>query len=145
MAIETPQTFENHTRKVPVFVVGQFILLVNLIWRLYELRYGISFGSVMNVLTGAALIVLFVFVRRSALTVQDRLIRLEMCLRLAGELPPDLQARIPDFTVDQLISLRFAGDAELPELARKVLDEKMNDRTAIKKLIKEWQADYLRA
>ena len=40
----------------------------------------------MNVLTGAALIVLFVFVRRSALTVQDRLIRLEMCLRLAGEL-----------------------------------------------------------
>ncbi|MCU1343192.1 MAG: hypothetical protein JWN92_2615, partial [Candidatus Acidoferrum typicum] len=34
---------------------------------------------------------------------------------------------------------------ELPALARKVLDEKLNDRKAIKKLIKNWQADYLRA
>ena len=41
--------------------------------------------------------------------------------------------------------MRFAGDAELPALARKVLDEKMNDRKAIKQLVKDWQADYLRA
>jgi hypothetical protein len=41
--------------------------------------------------------------------------------------------------------LRFASDAELPALARKVLEEKMNDRKAIKQLIKDWQADYLRA
>ena len=38
-----------------------------------------------------------------------------------------------------------APDAELPALARKVLDEKMNDRKAIKQLIKNWQADHLRA
>jgi hypothetical protein len=77
--------------------------------------------------------------------VQDRVIRLEMRLRLAGVLPADLQARIPEFTVDQLVSLRFASDAELPGLARKVLDDKIADRKAIKQLIKEWQADYLRA
>ena len=118
---------------------------MNLTGGLVNLRHGISFGSVMNVLVGAALIVLFGFARNSSLAVQDRLIRLEMRLRLARLLPPDLQSRVPEFTLDQLISLRFAGDAELPALARKVLDEKLNDRKAVKKLVKDWQADYLRA
>ena len=145
MANEKPQNFENHTRKIPFFVGGQLVLIVNLIGGLVNLRHGISFGSVMNVLVGAALIVLFGFARNSSLAVEDRLIRLEMRLRLARLLPPDLQSRVPEFTLDQLISLRFAGDAELPALARKVLDEKLNDRKAIKKLVKDWQADYLRA
>ena len=30
-------------------------------------------------------------------------------------------------------------------LARKVLDDKMSDRKAIKQLVKDWQADYVRA
>jgi len=68
-----------------------------------------------------------------------------MRLHLAEILPVDLRPRIPEFTVAQLGSLRFAGDAELPALARKVLDDKMNDRKAIKQLIKDWRADYLRA
>ena len=145
MANEKTQTFENHTRQVPVFVIGNLVLIVNLVGRLVDLRHGISFGSVMDVLVGAALIVLFVFARNSTLAVQNRLIRLEMRLRLAGVLPADLCPRIPEFTLDQLISLRFACDAELPALARKVLDEKLNDRKAIKQLVKNWQADYLRA
>jgi hypothetical protein len=145
MANEKPQNFENHARQVPAFVIGQLVLMVNLVGRLVALRYGITFGSVMNVLVGAVLIVLFGFARNSTLAVQNRLIRLEMRLRLAGLLPADLKPRIPEFTLDQLISLRFAGDAELPGLARKVLDEKLNDRKAIKKLVKDWQADYLRA
>ena len=145
MANQKQQNFANHARKVPVFAGGLLVLLVNLVGRLYGLRYGISFGSVMNVLMGAALIALFIFARRSALAVQDRLIRLEMRLRLAGVLPADLCPRIPEFTLGQLISLRFASDAELPALARKVLDKKLNDRKAVKQMIKDWQADYLRA
>jgi hypothetical protein len=121
------------------------VLFVNLVGRLVDLRHGISFGPVMDVLVSAALIALFVMGRNSVVGVQDRVIRLEMRLRLAGVLPPDLCSRIPEFTVGQLVSLRFACDAELPELARKVLDEKLDDRKAIKKLIKNWQADYLRA
>jgi hypothetical protein len=145
MASQKPQNFENHTRQVPIFVTGMLVLLVNLGGRLYNLRNGISFGSIMAVLVALVLIPLFVTARQSTVMVQDRVIRLEMRLRLAGVLPADLQARIPEFTVDQLVSLRFASDAELPALARKVLDEKMNDRKAIKRLVKNWQADYLRA
>jgi hypothetical protein len=47
--------------------------------------------------------------------------------------------------VGQLVALRFASDAELPGLARKVLDEKVNDRKTIKKMIQSWQTDLLRA
>ena len=79
------------------------------------------------------------------LAVQDRVIRLEMRLRLQQLLPQELRPRIPDFTIDQLIALRFASDAELPGLARKVLDEKLAERKAIKKLIQNWQPDYQRA
>jgi hypothetical protein len=145
MANEKPQNFENHARQVPLFAGAQIILMVSLVGYLVALRNGISFRSVMDVLVGASLIALFVFARNSTLAVQNRLIRLEMRLRLKGLLPDDLQSRIPEFTLDQLISLRFACDAELPALARKVLDEKMNDRKTIKKLVKDWQADYLRA
>jgi hypothetical protein len=84
------------------------------------------------------------FARTFALTVQDRVIRLEMQVRLA-RLAPDLAARFGEFTVGQLCSLRFAGDGELPELARRVLSEKLDDRKAIKKQIRDWQADHLRA
>jgi len=60
-------------------------------------------------------------------------------------LSADLRPRIPEFSVNQLVALRFASDAELPALARKVLDEKLNDRKAIKKMIREWQPDFVRA
>jgi hypothetical protein len=145
MANQKPQNFENHKRQVPVFALGNLVLFVNLVGRLIGLRHGISFGPVMDVLVSAALITLFVMARNSVVTVQDRLVRLEMRLRLAGVLPADLLPRIPEFTVAQLVSLRFASDAELPALARKVLDEKLDDRKAIKRMVKDWQADYLRA
>jgi hypothetical protein len=145
MASEKPQNFENHARQIIIFVVGNLVLMVNLVGRLVDLRHGITFGSVMDVLVGAALIALFTMGRNSVLAVQDRLIRLEMRLRLARVLPADLCPRIPEFSVGQLVALRFACDAELSGLARKVLDEKLNDRKAIKRLVKDWQADYLRA
>jgi hypothetical protein len=63
---------------------------------------------------------------------------------MATLLPADLKPRIGDFTTAQLIALRFASDAELPDLARRVLDEGLTDRKAIKRLIKEWRADYCR-
>ena len=146
MAQEKKQNFENHGRIVPAyhgFVF--FVFVINLTWSLVDLRFGITFASAMRVLMAAALVVFFFKARIFALTVQDRVIRLEMQLRLARLLPADLQARIAEFTVNQLVSLRFAGDEELPALARQVLQEKLGDRKAIKRRIKNWQGDFLRA
>jgi hypothetical protein len=82
--------------------------------------------------------------RLFALGVQDRVIRLEERMRYQRLLPEDLKPRIGEFTINQLVSLRFASDAELPTLARKVLDGKMIERKAIKQMVQNWRADYQR-
>ena len=147
MANEKPQNLQNHTRLVPPF--HMFVLpvfMVNIIWTIRTLvKAGISFESVFGVLMALALFLLAFYARTFALTVQDRVIRLEMRLRLAQVLPTELRPRISEFTSGQLVSMRFACDTELPTIARKVLDDKMNDRKAIKQLIKDWQSDSLRA
>ena len=140
------QNFENHTKIVPVF--HYFILPVltlNLGSAIYRVAHFFSTNAVISVLVAAALLLLALYGRMFALKVQDRVIRLEMQVRLENLLPPDQRARIPEFTLGQLVALRFASDAELPELARKVLDERLSDRKTIKKMIQSWQPDELRA
>ena len=140
------QNFENHARIVPAYHFGVFgIFTINLFWSLYRVVRYFSFATVMELLLAVAFLLLFFYARLFALTVQDRVIRLEMRLRLAQILPADLRARINDFTAAQLVSLRFAGYEELAELARKVLAENLTDRKPIKRMIKNWQADFLRA
>jgi len=147
MANQKPQNLKNHVRVVPpfhMFVLPVFLL--NVIWSIYHIvKVGISFESILGVLMAFAFLLLALFARLFALTVQDRVIRLEMRLRLAEVLPPELRPRIPEFTVAQLVSLRFASDAELPGLVRKVLADKIENRKTIKQLVKDWQGDYLRA
>jgi hypothetical protein len=141
------QNFSNHVRFFPpfhFFVVP--VLLINFFWSSYRWKTsGFSVDGFEYVVVAAALALGFVSVRRMALSVQDRVIRLEERLRYERLLPADLKPRIGEFTVSQFVSLRFAGDAELPALARKVLDEKLNQRKAIKQLVKNWRPDYLRA
>ncbi len=139
------QSFANHTRFVPPFhYVAMPILLANFIWRVVRLFDGITIDASLNVLVAVALIIVALLARIFALGAQDRVIRLEMRLRMRELLPEGLQGRINDFTPTQMIALRFASDAELPELARKVLDENITKGTPIKKMITDWQGDYLR-
>jgi len=77
--------------------------------------------------------------------VQDRVIRLEERLRYERILPADLLARVSELSVGQTVALRFASDAELPGLMRKVLDQKLTNGKGIKMLVMDWRADHLRA
>jgi len=141
------QNFANHGKIVPVFhlfVVPVFV--ANFIWSLFRLgNLGISFAGIFGVLLAAALVVLVFEARLFALAVQDRVIRLEERLRYERVLPADLQARCGELTIHQIVALRFASDAELPALTRRVLDEKLQKRKAIKRLVKNWRPDYQRA
>jgi hypothetical protein len=140
------QTFENHAKLVPAFhFFVAPIFLLNIGWSIYGVAHAVSIRSVIALLVAVALLLLAFTARIFALTVQDRVIRLEMQLRLQRILTGDMIVRIPEFTAGQLVALRFASDAELPDLARKVLDEKLTDRKVVKKLIREWQPDFLRA
>ena len=118
MAEKMPQTFENHTRFVPLyhFVAGP-IFLINLLWAVYRLIAAFSLESVIGTAIALALVFLFFFVRVFALGAQDRVIRLEERLRMQGVLADDLKPRINEFTIDQICALRFAADDEFSDLA----------------------------
>jgi hypothetical protein len=141
------QNFANHAKYVPAFHFFVLpVLFLNIGWSVFRWKASLwSTDGAIWVLTSVAIMVGFLFARLFALSVQDRVIRLEERQRCARLLPADLQARIAEFEPGQLVALRFASDGELPALARKVLDEKLKDRKAIKQLVKSWRADYLRA
>jgi hypothetical protein len=143
---ERVQTYKNHPRLLPAFHF--FVLPVLLLNVLNEVRRAWRYpseGSVFLVVVAAALFALAVLSRTQAVTVQDRVIRLEMRLRLQQILPPELRTRIQDLTHRQLVALRFASDAELPELVREILDGKLTTAKEIKLRVKNWQGDWLRA
>jgi|SRR5215472_3250217 len=141
------QNYANHVKWVPAFhFFAMPVLLLNLGESIYRLfGRGLSFGAVVDVLTAAALAALLFLARLFALRVQDRVIRLEERLRMERLLPADVKPRIEEFTSAQLVGLRFASDGELPELARKVLSDKIQGTKAIKLMVRNWRADYLRA
>lgn len=140
------QNFKNHVRREPLFHFFVLpVLLVNFGWSVRNAAHQFSADTVIASLTAAALILVAFFGRIFALRVQDRVIRLEMRLRMQQLLPADLKARILEFRPDQLVALRFAGDAELPQLARKVLDGSLTGQKAIKMAVGDWQGDDLRA
>ena len=143
---EKMQTYKNHAALRPAFHF--FVIPVLLLNALNEIRHvwsDPSLNTAFTLVVAVALLTLGFQSRLMALAVQDRLIRLEMRLRLRGCLPAELHNRINDLTPKQLVALRFASDAELPELVRDVLAGQLGAQKEIKMRVKNWQADYFRA
>jgi hypothetical protein len=139
------QTYKTHVKFVPLFhYVLLPILMLNLLATAFHLWREPSMSTAWSVVMALAFILIGLFARVFALRVQDRVIRLEERLRMRELLPPDLQGRIREFTLEQLIGLRFASDAELPALAATVLRDNVEKRDAIKRMVKDWRADNLR-
>ena len=139
------QNMKNHARYLPLFhFVAGPILLVNFIYSIVLAVRIPIWDNIDGALVGLALLVLFFAGRGFATTLQDRVIRLEEQVRFERLFPADLRSRIPEFTRDQFVALRFASDGELPTLARAVLDQRIHDRNAIKQMVAEWRADHLR-
>jgi len=72
--------------------------------------------------------------------VQDRVIRLEMRVRLTRL---GLERELDQLEHRQLIALRFASDSEIAALARRAIGEKLPP-DQIKRAIQQWQGDYFR-
>jgi uncharacterized protein DUF6526 len=140
-----PQSYKNHAKNVPLFhYVLLPILMVNFVYSAYRVWRDPGVPSIWSLVMAFAFIVTALFARVFALKAQDRLIRLEERMRMRELLPVDMQARINDFTPDQLVALRFASDAELPALATRVLSGNIQKRDEIKKLITQWRPDHCR-
>lgn len=139
------QTYANHRRywppwhffAVPILVMNVFVVGVH-----FFRNPGLLNGW--NVLVSIALITAVVASRYMPLRIQDRIICLEERTRLERLLPADLRARIPALRTRQLIALRFAPDAEIPELARRVFAGEVKTASEIKRAITQWRADHHR-
>jgi len=74
---------------------------------------------------------------------QDRIIRAEMRLRYYILTQKNFQPFEKQLSFRQLAALRFASDEELPELLQKAVSGNLTSHT-IKKMIKNWEPDYMR-
>jgi hypothetical protein len=141
-----PQSYKNHRRYFPLFhYVALPILLANVVVAVMHAVQRPSAWNAWIVVVSLALVSGLVSCRASTLYVQNRVIGLEMRLRLAATLPPELRVRIPDLRLRQLIGLRFAGDVELPSLVERCLRGELATADAVKREIREWRSDYVRA
>lgn len=95
------------------------------------------------IVLSAAFFLLNMQSRLYSLRVQDRVIRLEERLRLSTLLPREELLQVLALTPSQLIGLRFASDAELPELARRAVQENLSTAT-IKEAVQVWRPDNAR-
>lgn len=142
---DQPQSFANHRKfPPPVYMAAGLILLGEAGQRLWAVVENPRWTTIWAVVVAAALLVVWFEARRRAQIVQDRVIRLEMRLRLERLLGAARRADIARLTVSDLVGLRFAGDAELPKLVDEVLAGKFAKQDEIKLRVQDWQADWLR-
>ena len=141
------QNFQNHKRYLPLFHFTAVPLLVlYLLYALYALVRAPSLATLAGVVLGAGVTASVFASRLMAATVQDRVIRLEMTMRLERVLGAAAAAdAIAKLSLRQIIALRFASDVELSALVARVASKELTTGVQLKQAIREWQADYLRA
>ena len=142
-----PQTFANHTRFFPLFhFVAVPLLVLNLLYSLSTLVRAPSLATIASAVLAVGVVAAALAARMMVLTVQNRVIRLEMTIRLERVLgavaAADALASLP---WRRLIALRFASDAELPALIARVRSNELGSQREVKQAIREWQPDSLRA
>lgn len=78
-----------------------------------------------------------------ALTLQNRLIRLELRYRYFTLTNERLELIEENLSEGQLFALRFASDEEFPTLVKRAITENLSGKE-IKKSIQNWKADHSR-
>jgi Family of unknown function (DUF6526) len=134
------QSYANHTHRPRGWVITA--LLAVLAWVgmvLFVLRTP-SVLTVALLLMASAVVGLVMLIRRYTTRLQDRIIRLEMRVRLASLGREQDLARL---STRQLVALRFASDPELPALIDRALAENLTG-DQIKRAVTHWQADRMR-
>ncbi|MBW3130140.1 DUF6526 family protein [Hymenobacter profundi] len=87
--------------------------------------------------------VLLMLRQHYALTLQDRIIRLELRQQYFEATGQSLRPLESQLTLPQILSLRFAGDAELPALVQAAIREKLSAKD-IQARIQDFHFDHMR-
>lgn len=141
------QDYDHHTRYyVPHHFVFYPVVFVLMIFCVVQLsKAGDRFYEWLMLLFLAFLIAWLSFMMRQhyALTLQNRIVVLELRLRYYQLTGKRLETIEPELSFAQLAALRFASDEELPALTQKAVNENLSP-DSIKKSIKSWVADHRR-
>ena len=139
------QNFKNHARFVIGYHVISFVaILALLIGSFINLAHSAKenlYSASLICLIAFILALFFIYLRTFPLKAQDRAIRAEENLRhfiLTGKPLSD------KLTINQIIALRFASDAEYLDLVTKAIEQNLAPKQ-IKESIKNWRADHHRA
>ncbi len=139
------QTYKSHRRFFwPYHFIVQPILAANFVFELAGFIDAPNGDTGWALILATGLLLLAITARAMALTVQNRVIRLEEKLRLSSLMPPEERGRVDELRTGQLIGLRFASDSEVVELARRCLSGELKSSSDVKKVVKEWRPDHLR-
>ena len=142
----TTQSYVNHRRVFPLYHLFALpVLLAHVGVTLVGAFRQPSAWTLWMVVVALGLVAATVANRASTLIVQNRVIGLEMRLRLATVLPVELCQRIPELDIKQLVGLRYAGDAELPGLVERCLRGELPTADAVKRAVQHWRPDFVRA
>ncbi len=142
----TAQSYANHRRVFPLYHLFALpILLANVVVMMAVSVRHPSLWNLWLVVVAIGLVGGMVANRASTLIVQNRVIGLEMRLRLATILPVELCQRIPELHLKQLVGLRYAGDDELVTLVERCLRGELVTADAVKREVRHWRPDYVRA
>ena len=142
----TPQSYANHRRVFPLYHLFALpVLLAHVAVTLVGALREPTLWTFWSFLVSIGLVAAVVANRASTLIVQNRVIGLEMRLRLATVLPVELCQRIPELDIKQLVGLRYAGDAELAGLVERCLRGELPTADAVKREVRQWRPDYVRA
>ncbi len=145
MATDSGQSFTNHAQMTPGYhYLTSPLGLIYVIWSIKRLISSPGEDTAFATVGAVALFGAIAYARLSPLRAQDRIIRLEERLRLGRILPADLQPRMEELRPSHLIAIRFASDAEVPELVRTALANPTITAKELKAQIRQWKADYFR-
>jgi len=144
MAEKVRQTLANHRRFDPLYHFFALpVTALTVILAIIHFVHRPNWFSGWLIVFTVAVVIIALRTRAYPLKAQDRIIRLEERERLVALLSEPLRSRVGELSEGQLIGLRFASDAEIPDLVREALAKQLS-RADIKKLIKNWRADYFR-
>lgn len=145
MSDDDVQNYGNHRRwNAPWHFVVLPILLVHAGLALIVMIREPHRGTIWAAVVALALVAALALLRRMVLTVQNRVVRLEERLRL-GRLLPDRHEEVEGLTLDQLIAIRFASDAEVPHMLDRISRGEITTQDEIKRAVQHWRPDHLRA
>jgi Family of unknown function (DUF6526) len=134
------QSYANHVHRPVGWVITALLAVLGWVGMVLFVLRTPSVISVALLLMASAIVGLVMLLRRYATRLQDRIIRLEMRLRLASL---GREHDLGRLSTRQIIALRFASDAELATLVDRALAENLT-ADQIKRAVTEWQADRMR-